>query len=285
MPTFAARTILSATQKLQHIMEAETKEIIKEKEYVRGRGCGYGYWDGDCYDGYGYRRHGVDSGARALGIVGTVAGGLALLRGARGGLFGGSYGTPENVNINANMGGANGGHVAPTAFEAYSHECEDVQALTNEIWGIKVNTQNQMYAHRSTDINEKFQLYKSQVDADFGLYKSTRDSFDALTAKHNADVFALYKGNRDGFDVLANRIADLEKKVAVNEAVRPYQDKLLQCSIDRAFTASVNYTDRKTCRAIYGVVGLPSTPTVTVLEGANPYGCNCTQAASTTPAA
>ena len=52
-------------------MEAETKEIIKEKEYVRGRGCGYGYWDGDCYDGYGYRRHGVDSGARALGIVGT----------------------------------------------------------------------------------------------------------------------------------------------------------------------------------------------------------------------
>ena len=263
-------------------MEAVTKEVIKEKEYVNGRGC----WDGDCYDGngYGYRRRGVDTGARALGIVGTVAGGLALLRGARG-LWGGNYGMPENVNINANMGASAGGHVAPTAFEAYQHECDDVLALTNEIWGLKVNTQNQMYQHRDTDINEKFQLWKSQVDADFGLYKSTRDSFDALTAKHNADVFALYKGNRDSFDVLAGRIADLEKKVAVNEAVRPYQDKLIQCEISDAFKTSINYTDRKTCRAIYGVVGLPSTPTVTVLEGANPYGCNCPQTSTTTPAA
>ena len=261
-------------------MEAETKskEIIKEKEYVQGRGC----WDGDCWDGYGYRRRGVDNSARALGVIGTVAGGLALLRGARGGLFGGSYGTPENVNINANMGGANGGHVAPTAFESYSHECEDVLALTNEIWGLKVNTQNQMYAHRNTDVAEKFQLYKSQVDADFGLYKSTRDALDAMTAKHNADVFALYKGNRDGFDALAGRIADLEKKVAVSEAVRPYQDKLLQCEISDAFKTSVNYTDRRTCRAIMGELVLPSTPTVTGYASYNPCSCPAT---ATTPAA
>lgn len=259
-------------------MEAETKEVIKEKEYVRGRGC----WDGDCWDGYGYgyRRHGVDNSARALGVIGTVAGGLALLRGGRG-LFGGNYGAPENVNINTNMGGAAGGRVAPTAFEAYSHGCDEVLALTNEIWGMKVNTQNQMYEHRDTDINEKFQLWKSQVDADFGLYKSTRDSFDALTAKHNADVFALYKGNRDGFDALASRISDLEKKVAVNEAVRPYQDKLIQCEIDKAFTASVNYTDRRTCRAIMGELVLPSTPTVTGYASYNPCACP----AATTPAA
>lgn len=257
-------------------MEAE-KEIIKEKEYVsRQPYC----------DDYYYNRHGKDDTARALGVVGTVAGGLALLGGLRngfGGLFGGNYGMPDNVNIN-NVGGA-GAHNAPSAFEAYSHECSDVLALTNEMWGIKVNTQNQMYAHRDTDINEKFQLYKSQVDADFGLYKSTRDSFDAMTAKHNADVFGLYKGYRDGFDAMAGRIAELEKRVAVNEAVRPYQDKLLQEHIDNALNASVCYTDRKTCRAIYGVVGLPSTPTVTVLEGANPYGCNCTQAATTTATA
>lgn len=278
--TFAVRSMLTVTLKTHSIMETETKEVVKEKVYMNRP------YNDDCWDGWyghGYSRRGVDSGARALGIIGTVAGGLALLRNGRG-LWGGSYGTPENVNINANMGAA-GAHTAPTAFEAYSHECEDILALTNEIWGMKVNTQNQMYAHRDTDINEKFQLWKSQIDADFGLYKSTRDSFDALTAKHNADVFALYKGSRDGFDVLAGRISDLEKKVAVNEAVRPYQDKLIQCRIDEAFTASVNYTDRKTCRAIYGVVGLPSTPTVTVLEGANPYGCNYTQSASSTPAA
>ena len=238
-------------------MEGITKEVIKEKEYVNGRNC----WGDDCYDGYGYRRRGVDNGARALGIVGTVAGGLALLRGARG-LWGGNYGMPENVNINANMGGAAGGHVAPTAFESYQHECEDVLALTNEIWGLKVNTQNQMYEHRDTDINEKFQLWKSQVDADF----------------------ALYKGNRDSFDVLASRISDLEKKVAVNEAVRPYQDKLIQCHINEAFTASVNYTDRRTARMIQGELVLPSTPTVTGYPSYNT--CTCSPSAtSNTPAA
>ena len=260
-------------------MEAE-KEIIKEKEYVMPHPyCGDGYWYGNG------ERKGVDNSARALGVVGTVAGAMALLGGLRngvGGLFGGNYGAPDNVNIN-NVGGS--AHAVPSTYEVYAHECDDVLALTNELWGLKVNTQEQMYRHRDTDIAEKFQLYKSQVDADFGLYKSTRDSFDAMNAKHNADVFGLYKGYRDGFDAMAGRIAELEKRVAVNEAVRPYQDKLLQEHIDNALNASVCYTDRKTCRAIYGVVGLPSTPTVTVLEGANPYGCNCTQAATTTATA
>lgn len=248
----------------------DTEKVVEKKIYEDGK--------------QHYASEGKGNAALALGIVGTALGAGALW-GRRGSLFGNNYGTPENVNINANMGGATGNHVAPTAFEAYEHGCAETLALTNELWGLKVNTQNQMYQHRETDISEKFQLWKSQVDADFGLYKSTRDSFDALTARHNADVFALYKGNRDSFDVLATRIADLEKKVAVNEAIRPYQDRLIQCEINDAFKTSINYTDRKTCRAIYGVVGLPSTPTVTVLEGANPYGCNCTQAASSTPAA
>ena len=89
----------------------------------------------------------------------------------------------------------------------------------------------------------------------------------------------MYKGQRDLYDTLNERYAEkfnaLDKKVAVLEATRPYQDRLIQCEIDRAFGAAVNYTDKKTCRAIYGVVGLPSTPTVTVLQGANPFGCNC----------
>ena len=245
-------------------MEAEAKQIVEKKVYEEGR--------------KNYASEGKGNAALALGIVGTALGAGALW-GRRGGLFGGSYGTPENVNINANMGG--GGQVAPTAFEAYSKGCDEVLALTNEIWGLKVNTQNLMYDHRDMDINEKFQLWKSQVDADFGLYKSTRDSFDALTAKHNADVFALYKGSRDGFDALAGRISELEKKVAVNEAVRPYQDKLLQCHINEAFSAAVNYTDRKTCRAIMGELVLPSTPTVTGYASYNPCACP----AATTPAA
>ena len=129
---------------------------------------------------------------------------------------------------------------------------------------------------------KRSKLYKSQVDADFGLYKSTRDSFDALTEKHNADVFGLYKGYRDGFDVMASRISDLEKKVAVNEAVRPYQDKLLQCEIGQALTTAINYTDRKTCKAIYGEVVLPSTPTVTGYGSYNP--CTAVQSSSSAAA-
>ena len=95
-------------------------------------------------------------------------------------------------------------------------------------------------------------------------------------------MFALYKGNRDSFDALASRIADLEKKVAVNEAVRPYQDKLIQCEISDAFKTAINYTDRKTCRAIMGELVLPSTPTVTGYASYNPCSCPAT---TTTPAA
>lgn len=44
-----------------------------------------------------------------------------------------------------------------------------------------------------------FGLYKSQIDADFGLYKNQRDQFD----------------------VLADRIGKLETAAAVNAAVEP----------------------------------------------------------------
>jgi hypothetical protein len=73
--------------------------------------------------------------------------------------------------------------------------------------------------------------------------------------------FALYQSQRNGFDALSAKIACLEKDVAVNAAIRPYQDKLIQCEIDKAYTASVNYTDRKTCRCVQGELILPNTVT------------------------
>lgn len=94
-----------------------------------------------------------------------------------------------------------------------------------------------------------------------------------MSAKQNQDTFNLYKSQRDADDVLAQRISNLEQQVAVNAAVRPYQDKLIQCEIDKAFTAGINYTDRKTCKAIYGEVMLPNTPVVTGYVGANQCGC------------
>lgn len=244
-------------------MEAEMKQVVKEKEVVHD----------DSYE----RRHGVDNTARTLGVIGTVAGGIALLggMGRNRGLFGGSYGNmPETVNINNATGGnANGGNgvSAPTAFQAWEKGCEDAIALTNELWGMKVNTLNQMYDHRQTDIAEKFQMYKGQRDAD-----------DAIVSKMNADLFGLYKNQRDSFDVLKAQIDELRCKLAVDEAVRPYQDRLIQCQIEQAYKDGINYVDRKTCRMISGQVVLANTPTVTGYGSYNPCACPAT---ASTPAA
>lgn len=107
-----------------------------------------------------------------------------------------------------------------------------------------------------------FGLYKSQIDADFSLYK----------------------GQRDNYDALKTQIEELKTQVAVGAAIRPYQDKLIQCEIERAFTAGINYVDKKTCNVIYGVTCLPNEPTTTGLVGRNANGClpcGFTQPAST----
>lgn len=65
------------------------------------------------------------------------------------------------------------------------------------------------------------------------------------------------------------------------------RERLIQCEMEKMFTAGINYTDRKTCNVIYGVVTLPNEPTVTGLVGRNAYGClpcGFTQPASGTPA-
>ena len=241
----------------------ETMEkVIKEKEVVH-----------EDEHKKEYASKGIAGTALGLGIAGTA---LALWN--RGGIglpfLGGGGGQPENVNINTNtMSPANAG---PTTFQAWEKECEDVLALTNTIWAQKVNTLNDLYAMRNVDVDEKFQLYKSQIDSDFGLYKVSRDLYDNMNDKLIAASFGLYKNQRDGFDALASRLSCLEKEVAVNTAIRPYQDKLIQCEIEKAFTAGINYTDRKTCRMISGQVVLPSTPAVT---GYGSYCC-CTPAAT-----
>ena len=67
------------------------------------------------------------------------------------------------------------------------------------------NGQTARFNDRQTINAEMCGLYKSQVDADF----------------------ALYKNQRDGFDVTNARVGELEKEVAVLRATRPYQDALI----------------------------------------------------------
>lgn len=237
-------------------MEAE--KIIKEKEIVH---------DDDNKD---YASKGVAGTGLGLGIAGTALGLWALARNG-GGLFGGGVGMPENVNINTVSDAISGRSAgAPTAFQAWEKGCQEALQLTNAIWGLHVSSMQADYDHRQTDIAEKFGLWKSQVDADFGLYKSQVD----------AD-FKLYENQRNQFDVLKAQIDDLKCQVAVGNAVRPYQDKLIMCEINDARKDAAYNLERRTCRMITGELVLPSTPTVTGFPSYN----RCCQPAAPTPTA
>lgn len=210
-----------------------------------------------------YASKGLAGTALGIGIGGLA---LALLngRGVFGSLGGGNM--PENVNINTY--GANSSSNQPTALQVMEKECDDEVKLLTYMFGMKLDTANKFYAMRETDIAEKFSMYKGANDAinaenrramqaEFGLYKSQID----------AD-FGLYKNQRDQYDALQAKYSDLDKKVAVMEALTPYKEKLMMA-----------YVNEKCCRKIDGVLGLQSTPTVTVLPSASICGC----AAASTP--
>ena len=130
-------------------------------------------------------------------------------------------------------------------------ESDGIYISTKELdsqWQVAVETELQLdeavsLKHELFDQNKKntasvAEVYKSQIDADFGLYKSTRDTFDSVTAKQNADAFALYKSQRDADDALAARISALETKQAVNDAIDPWRAKVLDMKINGVAGAS-----------------------------------------------
>lgn len=249
--------------------------IIKEKVYENS-----GEYGGNRRE---YASKDKANAALTLGIIGTVAGAAALWgrNGVGGGLStlltGGSNGyngggTPSNVNINTTGGG--GGCCAPSSFQAWSKECEDVLALTNAMYGLKIGTMQSAYEARNVDVAEKFGLYKSQIDADFGLYINNRNNIDTVNNRLNTELFSLYKYTRDKDDEIHKELCDLKSQVAIANAVRPYQDKLIQCEIEKAFTAGINYVDRKTCKMITGQVVIPNTPVVTGYAGVTCCGNN-----------
>ena len=227
------------------------------------------YEEGKKHDDYASKATG--NAGLTLGIIGTALGaGAWLLGGNNRSVFGSlGNGMPDNVNINT-YGGMTASNTAPTALEVMEKECADEVKLLTDMFGLKLDTANKFYAMRETDVAEKFGLYKSQVDAinaenrramqaEFGLYKSQID----------AD-FGLYKNQRDQYDALQAKYCDLDKKVAVMEALTPYKEKLMMA-----------YVNEKTCNCLRGQLMLPNTP---VLQGFGSYsGCNCGTTTTTTP--
>jgi hypothetical protein len=180
-----------------------------------------------------YASKGVAGTGLGLGIAGTA---LWLLSGGLGGgLFGNRMGAAGAV--------------------AAGVEKEDKCELINGMWSLAYQGQNARFNDRQIINSEMFGLYKSQVDADFGLYKSTRD----------------------GFDITNARISDLETKIAVLTATRPYQDALIQSDIRRVAEHADFNLFRRTCRMITGELVLPNEPTVTGYPSYSP----CRQVAAT----
>ena len=231
----------------------------------------YGGYEGD----YGGRRGPRDVAARTLGVIGTVAGGVALASlwnrngGGLGSILGGGSSngggsSPSNVNINC--GGGSG-----STFGVFEKECSDVLDLTNLIW-------SKASAAREIDVAEKFGLYNSQIMADFSLYKDNRDNLDRVNNRINSELFSLYKYTRDKDDETRKELCDLKAEIAVSKAVRPYQDKLIQCSIDGVYSSLLNYINSELCLRPKGVAVLPTDNPVT---GVASYCCNRTPAAAT----
>ena len=210
--------------------------IIKETQVIRDHD--YGGWGGNV--------RGKANAGITLGIIGTVLGGAALARqGGIGGILGGGA-APSTSSVTYNSSPA----VCPSSLLV--KECDDVLAITKGYYDLAISGMRQAAQTREVDVAEKF-----------GLFINNRNSIDALSERTNAAFFDLYKYTRDKDDETSDKIAALEAQVAVSNAVRPYQDKLIQCEIEKNFTWLKNYVDRKTCKMIEGVVTLPLTPEVT----------------------
>ena len=226
-------------------MEMTDAKVVEKKIYEDGK--------------KEYASKGLAGTALGIGIGGLA---LALLNGNGRGVFGSlGNGMPDNVNINT-YGGMTASNTAPTALEVMEKECADEVKLLTDMFGLKLDTANKFYAMRETDIAEKFSMYKGAteainaenrraMEAEFGLYKSQID----------AD-FGLYKNQRDQYDALQAKYCDLDKKVAVMEALTPYKEKLMMA-----------YVNEKTCNCLRGQLVLPSTP---VISGYGSYCCNGT---------
>ena len=232
-------------------MEMTDAKVVEKKIYEEGKK----------HDDYASKATG--NAGLTLGIIGTALGaGAWLLGGNNRSVFGslGGSNMPENVNINAY--GANASSNQPTALQVMEKECDDEVKLLTDMFGLKLDTANKFYAMRETDIAEKFSMYKGATEAinaenrramqaEFNLYKSQID----------AD-FGLYKNQIDQYDALQAKYSDLDKKVAIMEALTPYKEKLMMA-----------YVNEKTCNKITGQLVLPSTP---VVSGYGSYCCNST---------
>ena len=173
------------------------------------------------------------------GIIGTSLAGILALKS---GLFNGIIGGPAPTT---NCSCPTVENVPYGSLYNERKECQDYIDLTKQYYNGQLATQAKLN-------QDFFDLYKMNVDTSWNLYKN-----------HVDDSFALYKGQRDNKDELLAKINEVEKKVDVMAAIRPYQDALINTKIENVALIGDFNLARRTCRMIQGELVLPSTPTVT----------------------
>jgi hypothetical protein len=167
-----------------------------------------------------------------LGIIGTALGALNTLGNCNGGGL-----------LSALFGCGNCGNTG---------SCSKIAGITNEELYIERSQAAEYLATTKQYYEGMMQTNKSITDAFFESYKRDVDN-----------SFMLYKSQRDADDVLAKKIDDVDKKVDIMAAIRPYQDALINAKIDNV-AANANFNlEKRTCKMITGQLVLPSTPTIT----------------------
>jgi hypothetical protein len=220
--------------------------IFKEKEVIH---------DDYNNNGGGHNLRGKANAGLTLGIIGTVLGGVAL---AKQGGIGSLLGTSTSAPAASGPVTYNVSSPACCTPSLYAKECDDILNVTKGMYDLFIVGQQNATKARETDVAEKF-----------GLYVNNRDNIDRVNGRINDELFSLYKYTRDKDDETNAKIYDIAQQVAINTAVRPYQDKLIQCKIDESVAWLKNYVDRNLCGVIKGVNCLPLTPTVTGVIGQN----------------
>ena len=161
-------------------------------------------------------------------IIGTALGALNSL-GSGNGLLGGLF-----------CGGSGLGY------------CSRNSGITNEELYIERTQAAEYLANNRQYYEGVIQSNKAITDAFFDSYKRDVDN-----------SFMLYKSQRDADDVLAKRIDEVDKKVDIMAAIRPYQDALINAKIDTVASNANFNLEKRTCKMITGQLVLPSTPVVT----------------------
>ena len=173
-------------------------------------------YNGAGMDGYGRRDvNGKANAGLTLGIIGTALGAWALFGNRRSaGVLGTGAGLIGDGSTNINVVGAGMGSAgAPTAFQAWSKSCEDTLALQGGLYQWALTQQNQRFQDRQVIDSEMFGLYKSQIDADFLLYKGNREKYDMQKAH---EVCSKFK------DKLEDEVEVADVYVAINAQYHDY---------------------------------------------------------------